>query len=382
MMLIIEEVYLIRKIQHKLILSNLHPKGALKMSMSNSEKEYFIKNRPHVVILGAGASCATIPNGDKNGRKIPAMKGFIEAFGLEKILEKVTINTTSDNLEDIYMELERRSANEPICAEVQSELNDAIRKGMNSYCLPDTPTIYDFLILSLRRKDLIATFNWDPFLVQAYKRVARYTNNLPNITFLHGNVAVGFCEQDKILGNAGEKCSYGHALKSMQLLYPVANKDYTSDAGIAASWRELNKALKIAYMITIFGYSAPKSDVQAIEMMKKAWGPVDNREYEQIEVINIGDEETVIKSWDAFIHTHHYDYCTSFFDSSLAKYPRRTCDTIFDNTLMCRWSDDSLGFKEGMSFENIQELISPLLEDEDSKAERRVMLCNPYVESM
>lgn len=89
------------------------------MTISNSEIAYYIKNRPHVVILGAGASCAAIPNGDKNGKKIPVMKGFIEAFGLEKILEKVTINTTSDNLEDIYMELERRSAKEPLCAEVQ-----------------------------------------------------------------------------------------------------------------------------------------------------------------------------------------------------------------------------------------------------------------------
>lgn len=349
------------------------------MSMSNSEIEFNMKNRPHVVILGAGASCAAIPNGDKNGRKIPAMKGFIEAFGLEKILEKVTINTTSDNLEDIYMELERRSTHEPLCAEIQRELNDAIKEGMNSYLLPDKPTIYDFLILSLRKKDLIATFNWDPFLVQAHKRVARYTNNLPNLVFLHGNVAVGFCEQDRILCDAGKRCRFGRELKPLQLLYPVANKDYTSDAGIVASWRELNKALKIAYMITIFGYSAPKSDVQAIETMKKAWGPVEDREYEQIEVINIGDEKEVIKSWEDFIHTHHYDYCTNFFDSSLAKYPRRTCDMLFDTTIMCRWTEDGLGFKEGMNFEDIEGMISPLIDDEKSKAGRRGVLCNPYV---
>lgn len=349
------------------------------MSMSNSEIEYNMKNRPHVVILGAGASCAAIPNGDKNGRKIPAMQGFIEAFGLGKILEKVTINTTSDNLEDIYMELERRSANEPFCAAIQHELNDAIREGMNSYLLPDKPTIYDFLILGLRKKDLIATFNWDPFLVQAYKRVGRYTNNLPTLAFLHGNVTVGFCEQDRILGNAGYKCRYGHELKPLQLLYPVANKDYTSDAGIAASWRELNNMLGKAYLVTIFGYSAPKSDVQAIEMMKKAWGSVEGREYEQIEVINIGDEEEVIKSWEYFIHNHHYDYCTNFFDSSLAKYPRRTCDMLFDTTMMCRWTNDSLGVKEGMNFEDIEGLIRPLLDDEKSKAGRRSVLCNPFL---
>ena len=53
--------------------------------------EYNMKNRPHVVILGAGASCATIPNGDKNGRKISAMSGFIEKLGLDRIISKVKI---------------------------------------------------------------------------------------------------------------------------------------------------------------------------------------------------------------------------------------------------------------------------------------------------
>jgi hypothetical protein len=31
--------------------------------------------------------------------------------------------------------------------------------------LPDHPTVYDHLLLSLRKKDAIFTFNWDPFLL-------------------------------------------------------------------------------------------------------------------------------------------------------------------------------------------------------------------------
>lgn len=30
--------------------------------------EFYMKNRPHVVILGAGTSCAAIPNGDSKDR--------------------------------------------------------------------------------------------------------------------------------------------------------------------------------------------------------------------------------------------------------------------------------------------------------------------------
>ena len=37
------------------------------------------KTRPHVVILGAGATMATIPNGDKNGR-LCSVIGKIEEY--------------------------------------------------------------------------------------------------------------------------------------------------------------------------------------------------------------------------------------------------------------------------------------------------------------
>lgn len=122
-----------------------------------------MKSRPHVVILGAGASCAAIPNGDKYGRKISAMSGFIDKLGLTSLLSKVDIHTESDNLEDIYMELDERSGQDSECACVKEELEDVIRDYMSQFYLPDEPTIYDFLVMSLTSKDLIATFNWDPF---------------------------------------------------------------------------------------------------------------------------------------------------------------------------------------------------------------------------
>ena len=47
-------------------------------------------------------------------------------------------------------------------------------------------------------------------------------------------------------------------------------------------------------MITIFGYSAPKSDVEALDMMKRAWGKVDDRKLEEIEIIDIKDENEAL----------------------------------------------------------------------------------------
>lgn len=346
--------------------------------ISLEEYEYYMKNRPHVVILGAGASCAVIPNGDKNGKWISAMSGFIKKLGLSDIIEKVSINTKSDNLEDIYMELDERSNNEPDCFEVKNELETVIREYMSSFVLPDEPTVYDFLVMSLTSKDLIATFNWDPFLVQAIARAQRYTNNIPQVAFLHGNVAVGYCEDDNIMGNVGRLCKCGKPLSPMKLLFPIKKKDYTSDTAINKSWKQLRNALEKAYMVTIFGYSAPASDAEAVDMLKQAWGAVDERKLEEIELIDIRDENEVIKSWSQFIHTHHYSYHTSFFDSTLAKCPRRSCEATFDRLMNCIWLDDSKGFKEGMSFSDIDEKTYRLIEEECINKGVRKSLTNPY----
>lgn len=340
--------------------------------------EYYMKNRPHVVILGAGASCAAIPNGDKNGKRISAMSGFIDKLGLTDTISKVRINTKSDNLEDIYMELDERSKNEPECNSMKIELETVIREYMSSFVLPDEPTIYDFLVLSLTSKDLIATFNWDPFLVQAIARAQRYTNNIPQVAFLHGNVAVGYCENDNIMGNVGRLCKCGKPLTPMKLLFPIKNKDYTSDIAISKSWKQLKNTLEKAYMVTIFGYSAPTSDAEAVAMLKQAWGAVDDRKLEEIELVDIREENVVINSWNQFIHKHHYSYHTSFFDTTLARCPRRSCEATFDRLMNCICLDGSKGFKGGMSFSDIDEKTYKLIAEEDDNKGTKKALSNPY----
>lgn len=49
-------------------------------------------------------------------------------------------------------------------------------------------------------------------------------------------------------------------------------------------------------MVTIFGYSASKSDVEAITMLKKTWGAVKDRNLEEIEIVDLRDENEVIQS--------------------------------------------------------------------------------------
>ncbi len=122
--------------------------------------------RPHCFLLGAGASLAAFPNGDKNGKKLPVMANFIEVLGLESLLEKAGYKPPFGNFEEIYAELSSKPEHEEIVTELETE----IYEYFESLELPDEPTLYDHLILSLREKDVIATFNWDPFLFQAAAR--------------------------------------------------------------------------------------------------------------------------------------------------------------------------------------------------------------------
>ncbi|HBZ53082.1 MAG TPA: hypothetical protein DEO82_04850, partial [Eubacterium sp.] len=197
------------------------------------EFELLMKKRPHVVILGAGASVAAILNGDKNGQKISAMTGFVDKLGMRDIISGCNLKTNSDNLEDIYMEMHDRED----CDNARNELEKRIEDYFMSFQIPDEPTAYDFLLLGLTNKDLVATFNWDPLLLQAYSRCMAIADNLPELAFLHGNVGIGLCEKDKIAGLIGNRCAKcGGEFEKIPLLYPVKKKDYDSNRFIADSW--------------------------------------------------------------------------------------------------------------------------------------------------
>jgi hypothetical protein len=230
-------------------------------------------DKPHVVILGAGASLAAFPGGDRNGKKLPLMDNFVATIGIEKIIEKSGIKIKSDNFEDIYSEIHKKTE----LVVLREELEKSVYRYFQGMELPDEPTNYDHLVLSLREKDIIATFNWDPLLLQAYRRNAQRFK-LPRILFLHGNVGIGFCTKDKVAGINGSRCSKcGHVFEPTKLLYPVSEKNYHLDGFVSLQWEELNQSLQRAFMITIFGYGAPQSDVSAIELMKSAWGDVNQK---------------------------------------------------------------------------------------------------------
>jgi hypothetical protein len=252
----------------------------------------------------------------------------------------------------------------------KEEIESRIYEYFKDLKLPDVPTIYDYLILSLRHnKDVIATFNWDPFLYQAYVRNGEFTKS-PGILHLHGNVALGFCESDGTIGPVGwTSKETPNDFEPTRLLYPVEKKDYNADGFTAGQWEALKDELKVAQRVTVFGYRAPDSDIEAITIMQKAWGTPDNRAMEQFELIDIREEDEVKASWNKFIHSHHYNYHTNFFKSSIAHHPRRSVESYH------HWSmpmTPSEAFQDGNlvpdNFQTLEEMwdwYKPLIEAEE-----------------
>jgi hypothetical protein len=115
--------------------------------------------KPHIVIIGAGGSRAALPSGDANGRQLPLMNDLLKVVpGVREALARYGIRNTKRNFEEIYSSLVEIKA-----LEAKSDVEAAIFEYFSSLALPNQPTICDHLVLGLRKKDVIATFNWDPF---------------------------------------------------------------------------------------------------------------------------------------------------------------------------------------------------------------------------
>ena len=318
------------------------------------------KKMPNLVLLGAGASIASFPNGDKNKKKLPLMSSLVEKLDLYNC-----IPTKFESLHTDFEKLYSTIANDASLSSIRDIIDKKVYEYFNDMDIPDKPTIYDYLVLSLRKKDLIATFNWDPLLLKTFKRHSKILN-LPNVAFLHGNVAVGVCLHCNIKGYMYNKICHRcyKPYDNMRLLYPVENKNYSSDKVINDEWELLNHYFEISLYVTIFGYSAPDSDVDAKKLMLDASMKNRSREFYELEIIDIKPEEEIEETWSDFIHSHHYSVIDNFKESYLFHHPRRSTDAFFDAYLMnSPW--DGNPFPEFNDIYEMHQWIEQMLQEEN-----------------
>lgn len=331
---------------------------------AEAEVQQLRMERPHVVLVGAGASRAAFPNGDANGCRLPLMFDFTEIVPVGPVLKEAGIEYEGRNFEDLYSEL----ASEDASSDVRVALEQAIFDYFAALELPSSPTLYDHLVLSLQPKDVIATFNWDPFLLQAVRRNLHVVKEPPKILFLHGNVMSGYCPRDDVHGVAGYRCnSCGRAFAQVPLLYPVTNKDYDKHPAIAGCWKYLEQEFSHAYMVTVFGYGAPSSDAVAVKLLDEAWGGWQERNMEQFEFVDVREEDDLIDSWSNFVHTHHYEVHDNLYDTWLMNHPRRTGEAYINQFLDALFISKN-PVPRDVGFDELWSWFEPLLERERSGA--------------
>jgi hypothetical protein len=231
--------------------------------------------------------------------------------------------------------------------------------------LPPEPTLYDLLLLSLREKDVIATFNWDPFLAEAVKRNRRI-RKLPKVLFLHGSVDVGVCLEHGTKGFLEHTCNVcGKPLEPTPLLFPVKHKDYTSNPFIKAEWDELQCHMEQCYLLTIFGYSAPVTDFEARSLLLNRWNKNTTRDLAQIEIVDTKDKKELRANWAEFFVREHYSILNRIEGTLSFIHVRRSCDAFAMATLQqCPWRENR--YPNFTSLNQLHEWISKLTREEES----------------
>ena len=295
------------------------------------------------------------------------MNTLVEVTGLATLLEARGIHPDIENFESFYSDLASTAANEPLILEIQEK----IRSYFSSLQISENPTIYDYLLLTLRKKDVIATFNWDPLLAQAHERNINI-GNIPEIFYLHGNVGIGICLEHHMRGFIWQdwmKCA--RPLTPMELLFPVRDKNYTDEPFITHQWQQLELYLQNAYWITIFGYSAPVTDVAARDLMLQVWRTNSVRDFAQIEIVDIKTKSELRKTWSDFIVRENYGSYGSAFQTYMFSYPRRSCDAFAGATLQQRpWKENKV--PKFRKLTELQAWVSPLVTEENKYRDEKI----------
>lgn len=282
--------------------------------LPNVKKKHLLD--PHVVVVGAGASVAACKI-DKNGKEVPLLRNIHHVLGFMNNLSKYKFSKELlDDCEALYSYIYGKSKYE----DLQKQLEYKITEYFGNLQIPDKPTLYDYLILSLTEKDAIISFNWDPFLIQAYRRNISI-KNLPNIIFPHGNSGVGLCYGCKFKGYSRCICPKCFKdLEPMPLLYPVDKKNYNSIPIIKNEWNLAKDFLSRAAGITVYGYGAPSTDVEAVKLMKSAFEISETKRIAPFTIINLSENEKEQKrKWANFYDEKMIHYCNSFEESGVPK---------------------------------------------------------------
>ncbi len=149
----------------------------------------------------------------------------------------------------------------------------------------------------------------------------------------------------------------------MPLLYPVTAKNYNDGGFIASQWDYLRRAMKRNALFTVFGFSAPATDVEAVALIHEMVVASDLKKINEFEIIDIRDPAELREKWKPFFVNHHYSVYSRFGDTLIAKYPRRTPEWLWmTQMLLTPFSSNRL--PEGNDLEELHRAAAALIAHE------------------
>lgn len=308
----------------------------------------------HLVILGAGSTIATIPNGDKNGEFSYTLANLLNDKCFTSFVKKAQAKgfLTSD-VEDLCNQL---------CKEdkpLYDEFETLVRKKYASLELPEEFTILDRLVLSLTPNDAIVSFNWDDLLIQAYQRMSEFVPEkmLPILAFPHGNAQAVYNNKHY----TSKRIVTGANWIDSPLNMPVDEVDYKSDIFISSQWNILDFFMRNAQMVTFFGYRGPDSDEQDLQHLDELFAR--NEICDKVEIIDkdLDTAMEVAKRLVRFKMQSNWLYpCADFWHSTIAKYPRRTL-SVLDN-----WNYSAKTAAKAKTLAEFMGQVGPLIDEEQN----------------
>ena len=82
-------------------------------------------------------------------------------------------------------------------------------------------------------------------------------------------------------------------------------------------------------MLTIFGYSGPDSDRDAVDLLKNAWMERSPREFEYVEVVDIASTACLHERWGKFTPTQHLMPVRRFEKTFAGRWSRCAKEKLF-----------------------------------------------------
>ena len=138
-------------------------------------------------------------------------------------------------------------------------------------------------------------------------------------------------------------------LRPSRLLFPVKQKNYSADPFINNQWEILRSFLKHAYLVTIFGYSAPATDIEAL--MLSAWKDNPTIELAQFNIVDIKNREELKHSWRRFFCEAALWYFDNLLNTYIFRHPRRTCEAFAMATLQQEpWRENRFPFIDDLPY--------------------------------